>query len=627
MLTTTPQRPRAPRWATRLIVWVLALTTTTLGLVTLSATMSQAAGAPTNPVVTVAGANAITMSWGSVSGASNYRVQYSTSSTFSSTTPGVTVATTQTTVVGLKVNTTYYFRVAVSTTSGDTTGNTWSAVKSGKTSYFYAAPTGFAVDNIGGSFIEFHWTGVSGAPGYRVKAESTGNPTIYQSVSSPNATVTGLKKSTTYTLQVYVEQPPTGDLPAVQQGPYSSSLSATTSDYDLPAPGDFSVAHQGTSSIDLTWTAPQGMTGDFRYQVQYALDTSMSVGATWYPQTTTGTSLTVTGLQTNTNYYMRLRVIDSTGKQRSDRSDYLLGKTRLETGTIKGTMSGAPTRETVVDAYTASGELAAQSNVASDGSYSLTVRPGSYRLHVTYLGRANLTSLWATSGSDGSRLMTEATAITVSTGQAITAPPVRLGQGATISGTIVDPTGEPVGAVDVSALADVGDEEVIDTTRSAPNGAYALQGLPDGKYWLRMVYSKDGFRTRSIWVDVVGKRVVSVRVSSDPEPTAVNGVAALNAKLDLAPFRTSYGAYIDGTKSVGKTVSAHATSWLAGSYPTTRASMTYQWKRNGTPIPGATASTYKITSADRGKKLSLTAKATRYGYITGYVTSRGYSVS
>lgn len=198
----------------------------------------------------------------------------------------------------------------------------------------------------------------------------------------------------------------------------------------------------------------------------------------------------------------------------------------------------------------------------------------------------------------------------VTTEGTTTANQISLGIGGIVQGTIVDPRGNPVPDVDVTALSAVTPErEVLDQATSDSSGRYTLKGLKAGPYWLRMVYSSDGFVTRSIFVTV-----------------DEGGNLTTNASLDEASFRKSYGAYISGTKTVGKTLTATATAWLAGSYPTTRATMTVRWLRNGVPISGATGWTYKLTSSDKGKKISVRATATRYGYKTGSSTSSSYTV-
>lgn len=620
---TTTHRTRSP-----LIAWALALLLT-FGLLTNAATLSAAAPAPASPTVTVEGATALRFTWNAVSGATNYKVQYSTSTTFSSTTPSTVVAEPKAVITGLKVNTTYYLRVAVSDAAGSTTGHSWTSAKSAKTRYAYpTAPVGLLVDNVSGTSIEFRWTGVSGAPGYRVRVYSKENPTIYSSTTSAGITVTGLKGKTLYYIKLYVEQPATGDLPALQQGPYSSEIQVTTSSFELAAPANLRVAKQGTKAISLAWDAPDAMQSGYVYQVQYALDPAMSSSMKWYANTSSSPAIAVTGLQENTNYYLRVRVVDAGGAQRSDRSNYVLGKTRVPLGTITGRVANAPFRDVVVAAYTTTGELAEQVSVASDGSYRLRVRPGGYRIHATYIGSDNYTSLWARTGTSGGRLPSEASTVDVTTDGTSTAPAVQLSAGAVIKGKIVDPSGQPISAVDVTALsASTGEREVVELTLGDGNGGYTLQGLPNGQYWLRMVYSGDGFKARSIWIDVKAGQLAAFRVSTQSSPTPVSGVTQLNAKLDVEDFRSKYGAWVEGTKRVGSTITVHATPWLAGSYPTTRASMRYQWRRNGVAISGATGSSFKLTSADRGKYISFTATASRYGYKTGSVTTREYKIS
>jgi hypothetical protein len=74
---------------------------------------------------------------------------------------------------------------------------------------------------------------------------------------------------------------------------------------------------------------------------------------------------------------------------------------------------------------------------------------------------------------------------------------------------------------------------------------------------------------------------------------------------------------ISGTAYVGRTVKAAVGTWSPR--PTT---FTYQWYRNGKAITGATKSTYKLTSADRGKKITVKVTAKRSGYESASKTSK-----
>jgi invasion protein IalB len=61
---------------------------------------------------------------------------------------------------------------------------------------------------------------------------------------------------------------------------------------------------------------------------------------------------------------------------------------------------------------------------------------------------------------------------------------------------------------------------------------------------------------------------------------------------------------VTGTAKLGSTLSCSQGSWNGEV-----ATFAFQWRRNGAPIAGATAATYKVAAADQGKKLSCTVTA------------------
>lgn len=82
--------------------------------------------------------------------------------------------------------------------------------------------------------------------------------------------------------------------------------------------------------------------------------------------------------------------------------------------------------------------------------------------------------------------------------------------------------------------------------------------------------------------------------------TAINGlVASIPAPVNkIAPT-------ITGTAQVGNTLTVGVGNWVGA--PT---SFTYQWKRGGTNIASATASTYALVSADLGNTITVTVTGT-----------------
>lgn len=72
---------------------------------------------------------------------------------------------------------------------------------------------------------------------------------------------------------------------------------------------------------------------------------------------------------------------------------------------------------------------------------------------------------------------------------------------------------------------------------------------------------------------------------------------------------------ISGRAKVGRWLTATIGVWM----PAT--TLTQQWLRNGQNISGATGTTYKLKSADRGKRISVRVNATKLGYSPATATS------
>ena len=110
---------------------------------------------------------------------------------------------------------------------------------------------------------------------------------------------------------------------------------------------------------------------------------------------------------------------------------------------------------------------------------------------------------------------------------------------------------------------------------------------------------------KKISVKVTGKKSGSRSASSTSAQTAT-----------VAGVLTSKKPTISGTAKSGKTLTASVAAWTPS--PVT---LKYQWLRNGTAISGATARTYKLTSASVGKKISVRVTGTKTSYTTKTSTS------
>lgn len=77
---------------------------------------------------------------------------------------------------------------------------------------------------------------------------------------------------------------------------------------------------------------------------------------------------------------------------------------------------------------------------------------------------------------------------------------------------------------------------------------------------------------------------------------------------------------ISGSLKIGSMLAAKSGTWSPA------ATLSYQWKRDGAAIKGATAKTYKLATRDGGSKITVTVTGKRSGYTTTAKTSAAKSV-
>ena len=200
---------------------------------------------------------------------------------------------------------------------------------------------------------------------------------------------------------------------------------------------------------------------------------------------------------------------------------------------LKGSVSGPSSHDVVAMIYDTDGELVAQSDV-SGGDYSASIRPGSYKVLLSYLGENGYTSMWAADGSaNGVPVSGSATVVNLS-GTAATeiVPKVTLAKGATISGT-VKANNSGLNGVDITSLTaqtSARETEIVtQTPGSSAAGSYTLKGLSDGAHWLRFI--KVGYSNVSIWINVEDAKVTQYRISTQSDPTNFGSGSTLNVNM------------------------------------------------------------------------------------------------
>ncbi|WP_084127053.1 hypothetical protein [Demequina sp. NBRC 110054] len=144
------------------------------------------------------------------------------------------------------------------------------------------------------------------------------------------------------------------------------------------------------------------------------------------------------------------------------------------------------------------------------------------------------------------------------------------------------------------------------------SGPYTVQWRRDG-----VAISGATSATYTMKSADIGHRMSVKVVQSAPGYVTQKSIANAAGKVKRV-FTASKAPQIRGTARVGKVLTADVVDWS----PTVR-SYTYQWKRDGEAITGATKRTRKLTVNDLGAEITVTVTGYKPGYAPKSRTSAG----
>ncbi|MFF7195055.1 hypothetical protein ACFZAM_15245 [Streptomyces sp. NPDC008079] len=167
----------------------------------------------------------------------------------------------------------------------------------------------------------------------------------------------------------------------------------------------------------------------------------------------------------------------------------------------------------------------------------------------------------------------------------------------------------------VSGTARTGSTLTCSAAWNGTNAKAALAWLRDGA-----VISGATAKTRVLTsADYAHKVSCRVTVSNGAGSVASTSPAR---KIEVGPaLKTTTAPSISGSVKVGHKLTAARGTWSPSA-----TSYTYQWKRNGKTIKGATKSAYAPVKADRGRKITVTITAHRSGWTNGAATTKPVTV-
>jgi len=249
-----------------------------------------------------------TFSWGSVSGATSYRIQVDDDPAFGSPEIDTTTSSTNYTPGLALLPDTYYWRVQASNSCGDGPwSSAWNVTILSSPS---SAPSLSSPPNDSSTCDTtptFSWSSVSGATSYHIQVDDDpgfGSPDIDTTTSSTNHTPGVALSPNTYYWRVQASN-------SCGDGPWSSAWDVTILSPPSSAPS-LSSPSNGSSTCDTTPTFSWGsVSGATSYHIQ--VDDDLGFGSPVIDTTTSSTNYTPGSALSADTYYWRVQASNSCG--------------------------------------------------------------------------------------------------------------------------------------------------------------------------------------------------------------------------------------------------------------------------------------------------------------------------
>ena len=600
-------------------------------------------GAPTSLTATASGTTTIDLSWTAPgdnggSAITGYRIEVSPNGTSSWTNRVADTGTTATTYshTGLDAGTTRHYRVsAINSVGTGAASSTDNATTDDAAPTEPGAPTSLTATASGTITIDLSWTapgdnGGSAITGYRIEVSPNGASSWTNRVADTGTTATtyshtGLDAGTTRHYRVSA-------INSVGTGAASNVDDATTDDAAPTEPGaptSLTATASGTTTIDLSWTAPGDNGGSAI--TGYRIEVSPNGASSWTNRVadtgTTATTYSHTGLDAGTTRHYRVSAINSVGTGAASNVD------NATTDAAATTVPGAPTSLSATASGTTTIDLS-WTVPADNGGSAIT----GYRIEVSPNGTSSWTNRVADTGTTATTYShTGLDAGTTRHYRVSAINSVGTGAASNVDNATTDAAAPTEPGAPTSLTATASGTTTIDLSWTAPsdNGGSSITGYrievsPNGSSgWSNRVADTGTTATTYSHTGLSAGTTRHYRVS------AINSVGTGDASnVDDATTNTAATGMptISGTAQVGEILMA-LTSGIsdADGLP---ASFTYRWVRvdsGGTSTEtgvGSNSNTYSPTAADVGKKIRVKVSFTdNAGNSEGPLTSDAYPAS
>jgi hypothetical protein len=263
--------------------------------------LQQSGTAPTALGSSDITASTARLSWGAVSGATNYIVQYKAASASNWITLNA-VTTPSLNLSGLSANTAYNWQVKTDCSSYSAMANfstNNSTGGGGGGTSVCNAPSSLSNGTASSSSVVLQWAAPAGASSYTVqfKRSSSSIWSTAGNTSSTSYTLTGLLSSTTYNWRVKAN---CSGYSASGTFSTASSGSGNGGGSGCNAPATLNNNFVGATNASISWSSVPGATS-------YSLQIRIGSGAFFNLGTVSVTSVSVSGLSPSTNYQWRVK--------------------------------------------------------------------------------------------------------------------------------------------------------------------------------------------------------------------------------------------------------------------------------------------------------------------------------